>query len=482
MRISRIGAGREAARNRAERSGVHLSRPAINLISALHASGPMRLSRLSDLTDLEAPLVSREIARLCEGGYVKRAADPTDGRATIVDLSAKGRKAYTSYRQATDDIVVEAFASLEGGRAAHPRRLPRAGRPRRESPSGFRIGSLPWSSNSGDVMPAPLVKIDLEFPYTRSVGPVIGAYLDGLEAGRLLASRAGDRTLSPPLEYDPATGASVEPELVEVGPEGVVTSWTWVDAPNPNHPLDRPFAFALIQLDGADTAMVHVVDGRRIDAVSTGMRVAAAWRDERTGYVDRHRVLRGGPREPRRTRPRKGRAIMPFPVALHYEELARRSLDPLRRGADRRQDHRAASAPASAAWSTCRRKDYLPHRRDRAHRPTTTSSSATPARSPTSRSSRRCSTTARRRPSRSSTRRSLLDGRRRHAAAPGGARHPGRRRARRHARRRGVAPGGGAQHRRARSRWWGSADGGIEGWMPTGEPDGDVSALPGKGY
>jgi hypothetical protein len=44
-------------------------------------------------------------------------------------------------------------------------------------------------------MPAPLVKIDLEFPYTRSVGPVIGAYLDGLEVGRLLASRAGDRTL-----------------------------------------------------------------------------------------------------------------------------------------------------------------------------------------------------------------------------------------------------------------------------------------------
>ena len=40
-------------------------------------------------------------------------------------------------------------------------------------------------------MPAPLVKIDIEFPYTRSVGPVIGAYLDGLEAGRLLASRAG---------------------------------------------------------------------------------------------------------------------------------------------------------------------------------------------------------------------------------------------------------------------------------------------------
>ena len=170
--------------------GVHLSRPAISIISALHASGPVRLSRLSDLTDLEAPLVSREIARLCEGGYVKRAADPTDGRATIVTLTAKGRKAYAGVPPGDRRHRGRGVRRLEGGRAAHARRLPRAGRPRRESPSGFRIGSLPWSSNSGDVMPAPLVKIDLEFPYTRSVGPVIGAYLDGLEAGRLLASRA----------------------------------------------------------------------------------------------------------------------------------------------------------------------------------------------------------------------------------------------------------------------------------------------------
>jgi uncharacterized OB-fold protein len=29
---------------------------------------------------------------------------------------------------------------------------------------------------------------------------------------------------------------------------------------------------------------------------------------------------------------------------------------------------------------------------------------------------------------------------------------------------------------------WSSTSGGIEGWMPTGEPDADVSALQGKGY
>ena len=135
-------------------------------------------------------------------------------------------------------------------------------------------------------MPAPLVKIDLEFPYTRSVGPVIGAYLDGLEERRLLASRARDRMLSPPLEYDPATGAAVEPELVEVGPEGVVTSWTWVAEPNPNHPLDRPFAFALVTPDGANTPMVHAVDAGTIDKMSTGMRVQPRWRDEPHNMID----------------------------------------------------------------------------------------------------------------------------------------------------------------------------------------------------
>ena len=115
VRIARIGAGREAARNRAERSGVFLSRPTISIISALHASGPVRLSRLADLTNLEAPLVSREIARLCGDGYVKRAPDPTDGRAAIVTLTPKGRRAYLSYRKATDEIVVEAFAGWKAG-------------------------------------------------------------------------------------------------------------------------------------------------------------------------------------------------------------------------------------------------------------------------------------------------------------------------------------------------------------------------------
>lgn len=110
VRISRAGQSREAARIRAERSGVNLSRPSISIISALHTSGPVRLSALSHMTQLEAPLVSRETAALAADGYVARTPDVTDGRATIVKLTAKGRRAYQKHRDTVDDIVAEAFA------------------------------------------------------------------------------------------------------------------------------------------------------------------------------------------------------------------------------------------------------------------------------------------------------------------------------------------------------------------------------------
>jgi uncharacterized OB-fold protein len=40
-----------------------------------------------------------------------------------------------------------------------------------------------------------------------------------------------------------------------------------------------------VKLDGADTAMVHAVDAGSIDAMSTGMRVTAQWKDDRVGHI-----------------------------------------------------------------------------------------------------------------------------------------------------------------------------------------------------
>ena len=125
----------------------------------------------------------------------------------------------------------------------------------------------------------------LEFPYTRTTGPVVGAFLTALRDGHVVGNRCGDRVLCPPLEYDPETGAALEPDFVEVGPGGTVRSWTWIAEPTTKHPFDHPFAFAQIQLDGADTTLVHAIDAGSIDDISTGMRVSAQFRDDRVGAV-----------------------------------------------------------------------------------------------------------------------------------------------------------------------------------------------------
>jgi len=129
-----------------------------------------------------------------------------------------------------------------------------------------------------EILRAPHV---LEFPYKRSVGPVIGGFLTGLRQGRILGARSpGGTVIVPPTEYDPVTAEEVDPDLVEVGPGGVVTSWGWTDHPKPDQPLERPFAWALVELDGAGTAMLHVVDAGSAGNCATGMRVTVRFRPE----------------------------------------------------------------------------------------------------------------------------------------------------------------------------------------------------------
>jgi uncharacterized OB-fold protein len=126
----------------------------------------------------------------------------------------------------------------------------------------------------------------LEFPYTRTLGPVAGGFIRSLREHRIVGIRGADgKILVPPLEYDPTTGAGLGDDLVEVGPAGTVTSWTWVAEPTEKHPLSHPFAFALIRPDGADTSLVHAVDAGSPEAISTGARVTPRWKAEPTGMI-----------------------------------------------------------------------------------------------------------------------------------------------------------------------------------------------------
>jgi uncharacterized protein len=127
--------------------------------------------------------------------------------------------------------------------------------------------------------------LKLAFDYTRSVGPLLGEFFTALRERRIVGVRGSDgRVHVPPAEYDPVTYEQLT-EIVPVASVGTVLSWTWQSDPLEGQPLDRPFAWALIQLDGADTPMLHAVDAESSDAISTGARVHAHWVDETVGAI-----------------------------------------------------------------------------------------------------------------------------------------------------------------------------------------------------
>jgi hypothetical protein len=193
----------------------------------------------------------------------------------------------------------------------------------------------------------PLVApLEIEFDYTRSLGPVLSQFMTGLKDRRILGARGADgRVHAPPFEYDPVSAAPPG-ELTEVGPEGTVVSWSWMPEPLEGQPLAGPFAWALIRLDGADTAMLHAVDagpGMGAAAVMrTGLRVRPRWAAGRVGSIRDIACFEPcDSSAPVAEEPGEGDgaqvAMTVTPVRLHYEHTASPGESAYLRGlADRR--------------------------------------------------------------------------------------------------------------------------------------------------
>jgi len=123
------------------------------------------------------------------------------------------------------------------------------------------------------------------FTFTRSTGPVVGRFLTELRDRKIIGIRGSNgNVLVPPPEYDPVTFEPLT-EFVEVGQSGIVKTWCWVNTPRAKHPLNRPFAWAMVLLDGADIPMLHVVDAGKESAMSTGMRVKVRWAEKTMGHI-----------------------------------------------------------------------------------------------------------------------------------------------------------------------------------------------------
>tara|TARA_Y100000287_G_C14081266_1_gene285695 strand:- start:27 stop:482 length:456 start_codon:yes stop_codon:yes gene_type:complete len=125
----------------------------------------------------------------------------------------------------------------------------------------------------------------LEYPYERSPGPVIGKFFEELSNEVLVGTKnSKGEIFVPAAEFDPKDSEHLN-EFIEVKDEGVIRSYTWIEAPRTHHLLQEPFAFALICIDGANSAMLHMIANCKESELEIGTRVKVVWNEEKSQTI-----------------------------------------------------------------------------------------------------------------------------------------------------------------------------------------------------
>ncbi len=85
-------------------------------LDSVAGHGPLRLSALADQLHIAPRSATEVVDALEEQGWVWRAPDPSDRRATLVELTAAGRRAHraiSAAREASAEQVFEALSDAE---------------------------------------------------------------------------------------------------------------------------------------------------------------------------------------------------------------------------------------------------------------------------------------------------------------------------------------------------------------------------------
>ncbi|WP_354697900.1 hypothetical protein DSM112329_03556 [Paraconexibacter sp. AEG42_29] len=102
------------------KSGETLDQPAHQALRHLLAWGSMRPKALSEVLGTGASHVSKILGRLEQDGLVERSTDPSDGRATLINLTPAGEVAARGVYELGDRMIAEV---LSGWSAADVRRF-----------------------------------------------------------------------------------------------------------------------------------------------------------------------------------------------------------------------------------------------------------------------------------------------------------------------------------------------------------------------
>jgi uncharacterized OB-fold protein len=130
-------------------------------------------------------------------------------------------------------------------------------------------------------------------PYHNALGPAFTKFFEGLKEEKIWGTRCPNcsKILVPGRSFCPECNVDAT-DWVELSQEGKVISWTVIREEFVGAPAKAPYISALIQLDGTDCKLLHVVDGdnawdkdRTEAQINCGTRVKAVWCEEKKGHM-----------------------------------------------------------------------------------------------------------------------------------------------------------------------------------------------------
>ncbi|MGH2821375.1 MAG: MarR family winged helix-turn-helix transcriptional regulator [Actinomycetota bacterium] len=96
----------------AAEAGVHVDRASYAIIARLDEAGPLRISELAHKVGVDTSTASRQVGPLEKDGFVTRLADPLDGRAHLLDVTPRGRRAVRRRKEARRRILSQLLADF----------------------------------------------------------------------------------------------------------------------------------------------------------------------------------------------------------------------------------------------------------------------------------------------------------------------------------------------------------------------------------
>ena len=101
------------ARRMRQEAGGDLSASQTAALATIERRGPLTPSELAQYERIQRPTATRVLARLEEAGLVTRAADPADGRSSLVSLSRDGRALLERVRTRKDAFLAQRLDRLD---------------------------------------------------------------------------------------------------------------------------------------------------------------------------------------------------------------------------------------------------------------------------------------------------------------------------------------------------------------------------------